>query len=247
MKKYFFFLFLFSFAFAFEDAHAKLAAPYDLELPKISERSAQVEWKWISGGGAITDFELLLGRKESVSECPDIKEWEFTFRPGKHERQNTVRGLSRLEQGQVYCWKIMARAVNPINNSEFAYGDEFRNEVTNKAGFCGDGDCGAGEDPISCSPDCKNIGNGSGIPAILENPISSQTLPELLENVLNFLFGLAIVVLPIIILYGGILMLTAGGEPEKISKSRTILLWAVVAFVIILLARGLPTVLRGIL
>ncbi|MDA1337711.1 MAG: pilin [bacterium] len=83
--------------------------------------------------------------------------------------------------------------------------------------------------------------------SVLINPISSTTLPELLENVLNFLFGLSIVVLPIIILYGGFLMLTAGGEPEKISKSRTILLWAVVAFAIILLARGLPTVLRGIL
>jgi len=88
---------------------------------------------------------------------------------------------------------------------------------------------------------------GGGIPAVLGNPISSQTLPQLLENVLNFLFGLAIVILPIIILYGGILMLTAGGNPEKISSSRTILLWAVVAFAIILLARGLPTVLRNLL
>jgi len=90
-------------------------------------------------------------------------------------------------------------------------------------------------------------GEGGGVPSVLENPISSKTLPQLLENVLNFLFGLAIVILPIIILYGGILLLTAGGDPQKISKSRTILLWAVVAFAIILLARGLPAVLRGIL
>jgi len=89
--------------------------------------------------------------------------------------------------------------------------------------------------------------SGGGTPAVLENPISSKTLPQLLENVLNFLFGLAIVVLPIIILYGGILLLTAGGDPQKISQSRTILLWAVVAFAIILLARGLPTVLRNLL
>ncbi|MCH8244686.1 hypothetical protein IIB97_02260, partial [Patescibacteria group bacterium] len=85
------------------------------------------------------------------------------------------------------------------------------------------------------------------VSAILQNPISSQTLPQLLENVLNFLFGLSMVILPIIILYGGILLLTAGGDPQKISKSRTILLWAVVAFAIILLARGLPPVLRGLL
>jgi hypothetical protein len=91
-------------------------------------------------------------------------------------------------------------------------------------------------------------GNGSGgTPAVLENPISSETLPQLLKNVLNFLFGLSIVILPIIILYGGFLMLTAAGDPTKISQSRTILLWAVVAFAIILLARGLPEVIRSLL
>ena len=88
---------------------------------------------------------------------------------------------------------------------------------------------------------------GGGIPAVLENPISSATLPELLKNVLNFLFSLSIVILPIIILYGGFLMLTAGGDPTKISQSRTILLWAIVAFAIILLARGLPEVIRTLL
>ena len=81
----------------------------------------------------------------------------------------------------------------------------------------------------------------------IENPISSKTLPELLGNVLNFLFGLAIIILPIVIIYAGILMVTARGDPEKLSLSRTILLWAVIAFAIILLARGLPTVLRGLL
>ena len=90
-------------------------------------------------------------------------------------------------------------------------------------------------------------GGGGGTPAVLENPISSKTLPQLLENILNILFGLSIVILPIIIIYGGILLLTSGGDPTKISQSRTILLWAVIAFAIILLARGLPPVLRGLL
>jgi hypothetical protein len=81
----------------------------------------------------------------------------------------------------------------------------------------------------------------------LENPISSKSLPELLENVLNFLFGLSIIILPIIILYGGLLLLTAAGDPEKVSKARTILLWAVIAFAVILIARGLPAVLRNLL
>ena len=98
---------------------------------------------------------------------------------------------------------------------------------------------------VVAAPD-TSVSSG-GTQTVLENPISSATLPELLKNVLNFLFSLSIVILPIIILYGGFLMLTAGGDPTKISQSRTILLWAVVAFAIILLARGLPEVIRSLL
>lgn len=117
----------------------------------------------------------------------------------------------------------------------------------------------AAGNPISSSVQrsfTTELGEGGGPPpgeddpVILPgdlNPISSTTLPELLENVLNFLFGLSIVILPIIIIYAGILLLASGGDPEKISRGRTILLWAVIAFAIILLARGLPTVLRGLL
>ena len=94
-------------------------------------------------------------------------------------------------------------------------------------------------------PPGSGVGGGSTVP--LENPISSTSLTGVLENILNFLFGLAIVILPIIIIYSGILLIGAGGNPEKISKGRTILLWAVIAFAIILLARGLPTVLRNLL
>lgn len=100
---------------------------------------------------------------------------------------------------------------------------------------------------VVAAPGTEAPSGDGGIPAVLENPISSETLSELLKNVLNFLFGLSIVILPIIILYGGFLMLTAAGDPTKISQSRTILLWAVVAFAIILLARGLPEVIRTLL
>ena len=98
---------------------------------------------------------------------------------------------------------------------------------------------------VVAAPD-TSVSSG-GTQTVLENPISSATLPELLKNVLNFLFSLSIVILPIIILYGGFLMLTAGGDPTKISQSRTILFWAVIAFAIILLARGLPEVIRTLL
>lgn len=140
--------------------------------------------------------------------------------------------IGRIEFADSYTWKVTAYnpAGNPIDDSSPAI---FSTEQA----------------PVVAPP--PGGGPGGGGPPIISpsdlNPISSVTLQELLENVLNFLFSIAVVVLPITILYGGILLLTAGGNPEKISRSRTILLWAVVAFAIILLARGLPAVLRGLL
>ena len=150
-------------------------------------------------------------------------------------RPVTIQCFERA--GGPYSWRVEAYDVSDvlIDSSPSA---SFSTETCPGPGSGGPGGGGgAGDDG----------GGGGGIPAILKNPISSQTLPQLLENVLNFLFGLSMVILPIIILYGGILLLTAGGDPTKISKSRTILLWAVIAFAIILLARGLPPVLRGLL
>ncbi|MDP2736071.1 MAG: pilin [bacterium] len=139
--------------------------------------------------------------------------------------------VGRIDYADSYVWKVTAYnpAGNPVDDS-------------NPASFSTE------QAPQVVAPPGGGPGGGPPIidPSQL-NPIASETLQELLENVLNFLFGLSIVILPIIVLYGGILLLTAQGEPEKISRARTILLWAIIAFAIILVARGLPAVLRNLL
>ena len=247
MKKYFLLFTLLLLIGIPQEGFAKLNAPSDLTVPKVQERTARVEWSWDSGEeevGTITDFEIDIGLKRGdnpstkniiekdfpVDSCSKIANWTL-FLAGREQTGFTIRGI--LEKGETYCWKVMARAGNPTHNSDFSPTSEFTTEK-NVA--------------VVCPPNCDSAFSSDGAPpTFLGNPISSKTLPQLLENVLNFLFGIAIVILPIIILYGGILLLTAGGNPQKISNSRTILLWAVVAFAIILLARGLPTVLRNLL
>jgi len=148
---------------------------------------------------------------------------------------NKFSNLLTLEQTrETYIWEVVAK---DISDADVGNSQEWRFTTEQDSGD--DFDLPGGVIPPGPKP-------GSGIPPDL-NPISSTTLPQLLETVLTFLFGISIVVLPIIIVYGGFLLLTAGGDPTKISSARTILLWAVVAFVIILLARGLPTVLRNLL
>ena len=140
--------------------------------------------------------------------------------------------VGKITHGETYVWKVTAynAAGNPIDDSNIAtFSTPQRPEVVQPPNQGGSG-----------SND--RVINPSDL-----NPISSATLEELFTAVRNFLFGLSIVLLPVVILYGGFLLLTAQGDPEKISRARTVLLWAVVAFAIILVAGGLPNVLRDLL
>jgi len=112
-----------------------------------------------------------------------------------------------------------------------------------------DGHCDDGEIAVSCD-DCP-VGPGPPGPIggifQIENPISSNTPQEFVNKLIDFLFGLAIVLAPLSILYAGFMMLTAAGDPAKLGKARSILIWTFVAFAIILVAKGAPNVIRSIL
>lgn len=109
---------------------------------------------------------------------------------------------------------------------------------------CGNDICESGEE-ISCPQDCTGGGPGGG--GILENPISAQNLTELFNKIFSFLFGLAIFIVPVIVIYAAFLMLMGGGDPVKLQKGRMILMWTAIAFIIILLSRGLPVVFKNLL
>lgn len=81
----------------------------------------------------------------------------------------------------------------------------------------------------------------------IKNPLQAKTFTDIINNILNFLFGFAIVLAPILVAFAGFTLLTAGGNPAQLTKAKGILLWTVVGFGVILLARGLTTVLRKII
>ena len=81
----------------------------------------------------------------------------------------------------------------------------------------------------------------------LQNPLKSCTFTELINNIMNFLFGVSIVIIPIMVVFAGFTFLTAGGNPAQFTKARGLLLWTAVGFGVILLAKGLTTVLRQII
>ncbi|MBI2574040.1 MAG: hypothetical protein HYV78_01440 [Candidatus Wildermuthbacteria bacterium] len=79
------------------------------------------------------------------------------------------------------------------------------------------------------------------------NPLPSENFKELLDNITNFIFNVAIVLSPILVVYAGFLFLTAAGNPKQAVTARNVLLWTAIGFIVILLSKGLIKVLEGIL
>lgn len=81
----------------------------------------------------------------------------------------------------------------------------------------------------------------------IQNPLKANNLTELIDIILNFIFNIAFVVAPIMVILAGFLFVTGGGNPAQLEKARNLLIWTVIGFGIILISRGIPFVLKDIL
>ncbi len=125
-----------------------------------------------------------------------------------------------------HCWRIKAEGAT--EDSGWSLGPAFHTEE------------------LAPPPDGDGNG-GNGNPIGLINPLQAKTLQEAIDAFVKFLFYLAMAVAPILIVYAGFLILTAGGDATKITKARQIILWTLVAVAIILFAKGFPALIKGAL
>lgn len=92
----------------------------------------------------------------------------------------------------------------------------------------------------------QNLNNGTTL--TLRNPLgaSCNDLTCPVSAVANFLFTISIPICAIMVLVGGFQMMTAAGEPEKISKGRKTIMWAVIGFVVVLLAGSVASLIQSL-
>lgn len=62
--------------------------------------------------------------------------------------------------------------------------------------------------------------------------------------VTNWIFFLVVALAIIFILYGGFLIVAAGGSEERVQKGRMFIMWALIGFAVAILARALPMIIR---
>lgn len=96
--------------------------------------------------------------------------------------------------------------------------------------------CGLGCNHLT-DPDC---------PAFV-NPLKFGSFQGLIEGIINFIFWVGVALLPLMIIIGAFYLLTSGGDPERVRKAKKIIIYACIGLVIILLARGIISIIKQVL
>jgi len=96
---------------------------------------------------------------------------------------------------------------------------------------------------------CTGGGGGTGEGAInIGNPLGEGTqFQDIVGRLIDFIFKIAIVLAPLMIVFGAFLFVTSAGDLQKINRAKSLMIWTVVGFIIVLLAKGLLAMLESFL
>lgn len=81
----------------------------------------------------------------------------------------------------------------------------------------------------------------------ITNPIKYDTFAELIEGILDFIFRIALILTPLLIIIGAFYIITAVGDPEKIKTGKRVIIYTLIGFLIIIIARGLIALVQSII
>ncbi|MFH1036676.1 MAG: pilin, partial [Patescibacteria group bacterium] len=100
------------------------------------------------------------------------------------------------------------------------------------------------EEDTSDDPSPNPPSPGGGVTGGIEDPLQGKTFQELINTVINFIFWVAVAIAPLMILIAGFTLVTAGGDPNKLTTAKNIIMWTAVGLAVVLLAKGLIAVLQ---
>jgi hypothetical protein len=108
---------------------------------------------------------------------------------------------------------------------------------------------GASPTPTPTGSTPPGGGGNQGFSFSIDNPLKggADDVGGLVRVIAQWLFNLAIPIAVIMIIYAGVLFLTAQGNPTQVSKAKDVLKWAVVGLAIILIGSGFVTLIQSIL
>ena len=81
----------------------------------------------------------------------------------------------------------------------------------------------------------------------INNPLEHESFEELVGAVIDFIFWVALAIVPLMVLIGAFYLLTAGGDPKRVKTGQNFIMYAAIGLAVILFSKGLIAVLKYVL
>ena len=88
---------------------------------------------------------------------------------------------------------------------------------------------------------------GQCLAITIPNPIKAETISELIGDIADLIFWVALAVVPFMIIVGGIMFLLSGGDPQKVGRAKSLLFWSAIGLAVLLLAQAISAVIETII
>lgn len=89
---------------------------------------------------------------------------------------------------------------------------------------------------------------GTGGKVSIPNPIIGvKSIAELIARINSWLLWISAPILTLMILIGAFQLMTGAGEPDKITKGKHTITWAVIGYALLLLSTGLTAIIKEVL
>lgn len=79
---------------------------------------------------------------------------------------------------------------------------------------------------------------------VITSPLRTTSFLEMVDRIGSWVFTIAIGVLPIMILVGAFMLVTASGDPKKVATGRKLIFFSVIGFIIVMSTRGIIALFR---
>lgn len=73
----------------------------------------------------------------------------------------------------------------------------------------------------------------------IPNPLCANNFTELIDNLTNIIFYVAMLIAPVFLVVAGFYYLTAAANPEKVNTAKSIIIWTLVGLIVIIASKGI--------
>lgn len=81
----------------------------------------------------------------------------------------------------------------------------------------------------------------------IDNPLKAENFGELIDNIAKWLLNIGVPIGTIMVLWAAVLFMTSAGNDEKVTKAKKTLTWAVIGIAILIIARGVASLIKEFL